>query len=91
MNEELVAPERTKSNIPAAFLTFLFARLHADAEPKAKKQEISVCKLFGLAPSRRGSVSFPVEVVSCLRGAPIASDQEFPDWVNFCTPAATSQ
>ena len=43
INEKLVAPERTKSNIPAAFLTFLFTRLHADAEPKAKKQEISLC------------------------------------------------
>jgi hypothetical protein len=90
IDEKLVTPERTNSNIPAAFLTFLFARLHADAEPKAKKQEISVRRIRSVQCQAAQKCSFPVDVVSCPGRTPL-HPIESPGWVNFRTPAATSQ
>jgi len=73
-NKKLVTPERTKSNIPAAFLTFLFARLHVDAKLKAKGTQYRNIHSFRHRAKSGAKVLVRGKVVSCPQGATIASD-----------------
>ena len=90
-NKKLITPERTKSDVPVAFLTFLFARLHVDDMPKTEGTQLAIFVLLAIWPSPPQERAFAGRSGRAHTEATMHPVHSFPGWANFRIPPAIPQ